>query len=215
MKHHFLLSLTICFFVYSKSVLALSIEGVGDIYNIDINDLCRVNHKSIKDPDSPALEQGCINSKGEKHGIWIKQYKDIYLEVNEYQNGNLKEVIFGAHPKAEDVSIINLIATPDKYVGKRVRITGYYFNPHFEINGISMNHIDHKFSSSKNAIWVNLPKYLRTEKIKQKVNNKYVYLEGIFTKFKGHMGQYSGTIEQVNRIEARDAMNKMLEKSCK
>ena len=95
----------------------------------------------------------------------------------------------------EDISIINLISTPEQYHGKKVIITGY-LNMEFEGNGIYLSKEDYINSIYKNGLWcdIDLEKY-------SKFNKKYVVMEGIFNaKMTGHMGLWSGSIENISRV---------------
>lgn len=104
---------------------------------------------------------------------------------------------------AIEVSLINLIATPEQYDGKLVRVIGVG-NVKFESNGLYLSRDDYKKAITKNAVWLALDEELLEttyEKLK-KSNGKYVLVEGIFnSKKKGHFGRYSGTIDTITRYE--------------
>lgn len=98
----------------------------------------------------------------------------------------------------KDVSIIELIATPNKFNGQHVRLIGYAVFG-FEVSGIFLSANDSKHSIMKNALWISLNQ-IEFNKYK-KLNEQYILLEGIFNSSeKGHFGMYSGAIESVNRI---------------
>ncbi|MDP2942779.1 MAG: hypothetical protein Q8O36_04660 [Candidatus Omnitrophota bacterium] len=95
----------------------------------------------------------------------------------------------------EDVSIINLISNPEQYHGKKGIITGY-LNMEFEGNGIYLSKDDYINSIYKNGLWcdIDVEKY-------SNFNKKYVVMEGIFNaKMTGHMGLWSGSIENLSRV---------------
>jgi hypothetical protein len=99
-----------------------------------------------------------------------------------------------------DVSLINLIATPEKYQGKIVRVVGY-LNLEFEGNAIYIHKEDYENALLKNAIWIELS---RDEAIKntKAFNKKYVILVGVFDmKDNGHMGLFSGAIKKISRLD--------------
>lgn len=101
-------------------------------------------------------------------------------------------------------SIINLIATPEKYHNKRVRVIGY-LNLEFEGNAIYLHTEDYKKSITANGLWVTFTDE-SWEKIKKyRFNKSYFLVEGTFdmTSF-GHMGLWSGTIKDITRIDKWD-----------
>ena len=101
------------------------------------------------------------------------------------------------------VSLINLIATPDKYHGKIIRVIGV---TRIEFEGdsiyLSKEHLENR--AIKNAIWIN-PNYKaigKTEKELAEFNGQYVLVEGVFNKNNnGHLGLYSGSIDNITRFQ--------------
>jgi len=53
-----------------------------------------------------------------------------------------------------EVSLIKLIATPEKYNGKRIQVIGY-LHLEFEGNAIYLHKEDEEAGLSKNGFWVN------------------------------------------------------------
>lgn len=104
--------------------------------------------------------------------------------------------------KSIDVSLINLISTPDKYHQKKVRVIGVS-NIKFEGNAIYLNKEHLNYGVTKNALWIS-PNYQaigKTETELSKYNGQYVLIEGVFNKDnKGHMGMFSGSIDNINRF---------------
>jgi hypothetical protein len=101
-------------------------------------------------------------------------------------------------PKSENVSIINLIANPEKYYGKRVTVSGY-MSSEFEGTAIYLSREDFDNRINKNAIfliidWSNYRFY----------HKEYVTLDGIFTNGNGHMGLYSGMLRDVEYLSKRN-----------
>ena len=97
----------------------------------------------------------------------------------------------------KDVSMIQLIATPEKYDKQHIRVIGYLLLE-FERTVIYLSSLDYENSISKNALQLkdlDLKKY-------SKENKSYVLIEGIFNfKTYGRRGLlYSGSIEKVNRL---------------
>ena len=86
------------------------------------------------------------------------------------------------------VSLIQLIANPDKYHGKLVRVIGVV-NIEFEGNQIFTSKEHHKYSIPKNALWINpdLDVLDVKEDALKIYNGRYVLVEGIFNKNKTFM----------------------------
>lgn len=97
-----------------------------------------------------------------------------------------------------DASLISMLATPERFHGKTVRVFGY-LNLAFEGNAIYLHKEDLEHGLYKNGFWVRVPEHLRSEE----VNHSYVLLEGRFDMTShGHMGLWSGTITDITRLEA-------------
>jgi len=96
---------------------------------------------------------------------------------------------------AEQVSIIQLIANPAQYHGKKVIVSGF-LNIEFEGTAIYLHRDDCTFSQYSNGLWcsINEAKY-------GKFNRRYVIMEGVFNRdMRGHMGLWSGSIEKIDRV---------------
>ena len=106
-----------------------------------------------------------------------------------------------ANQEASEVSMISLIANPEKYDGKLVRVVGVG-RIEFEGNSLYFSKADHDNNITKNALWMN-PDYeaLQAEENElQKLNGKYVLIEGVFNSGnQGHFGMYSGAVERITR----------------
>ena len=99
-----------------------------------------------------------------------------------------------------DVSIIQLISNPEKFDGKYVRLIGFV-RVEFEGDAIYLHEDDYKYGLTKNGLWLNLTKDIY-EKQSRKFDRKYVLVEGTFNaKHRGHMGLFSGAIENIKRFE--------------
>ena len=103
---------------------------------------------------------------------------------------------------AIDVTIINLIATPEKYHNKKVRVIGVV-NIQFEGTGIYLNKEHHKYRLPKYAVCMNaidLKAIGKSAEELEKYNGQYVVVEGKFDKdHDGHMGMSSGCIFDITR----------------
>lgn len=104
--------------------------------------------------------------------------------------------------KIQHVSLINLIATPEKYHGKWVRVQGVA-NFEFEGNALFLHKEDFKLGT-KNAVWLSPDaSVLKVDEatLAKNFNGKYVVVEGIFNmNDHGHMDLFSGSINNVSRI---------------
>lgn len=101
--------------------------------------------------------------------------------------------------RAEQTSIIRILANPDSFDGKRVSVIGF-FHFEFEESAIYLHQVDSDQAISQNAFWVLLPKGLSREAA-EKLNNHYVICEGQFSaKAHGHMSVYPGEISDIRAI---------------
>ena len=99
-----------------------------------------------------------------------------------------------------DVSTIQLIANPNQFDGKLVRFIGFV-NFEFEGDAIYVHEEDYKSGITKNALWLNLTDAC-CKNASHDINRVYVIVEGTFNAKKyGHMGLFSGTIENIKRLE--------------
>ncbi|WP_263352176.1 hypothetical protein [Acidicapsa acidisoli] len=112
----------------------------------------------------------------------------------------------GYYPKGgpdvggEDVSLIQLIANPQAFDNKRVRITGF-LHLEFEGNVIYLHSDDFLYSLTKNGLWIDVPKEMTQGQIKA-VNDQYVICTGRFAaNMHGHMGLNSGEMTDITRLE--------------
>lgn len=99
-----------------------------------------------------------------------------------------------------DVSMIQLIANPHSYEGKRIRLIAF-LNLEFEGNALYLHREDFEHAIPNNAIWISLTD--RQEQTSGKLSGGYVLVEGVFNaEDRGHFGMFSGSIEKVTRLSA-------------
>ena len=114
------------------------------------------------------------------------------------------------------VSPIHLIANPEKYDGKRVRLRGF-LHYQFEDSALYLSKDDADYLNSANAIWIRYDKTVKLEILVCKnikeitkptaddfkyFDGRYVTVEGIFNmKGRGHLGVFSGELDNVVRLE--------------
>ncbi len=99
------------------------------------------------------------------------------------------------------VSLVRLVATPEKYHGKWVQVVGY-LNLEFEGNAIYLHREDYETGNLKNGIWVNIPKDLKTKLALSEYSKHYVIMSGCFDmNSTGHMGMFGGTLNEIKRLD--------------
>ena len=114
--------------------------------------------------------------------------------------------------KTIPVSLIKLIANPERYHGKRVRVDGY-LHVKFEDSGIYLSKLDEDHLNARNGLWISYAgKVMRQVSRRSKgkaTSNKYfdckmVLVEGVFNKdSRGHLGAWSGELKGVYRLLER------------
>jgi hypothetical protein len=98
-----------------------------------------------------------------------------------------------------NVTIVQLIANPDKFDGKLIRVIGF-LRLEFEGNVLYLHREDYENEILGNGIWVEVA-YEITRQSKA-LNMHYVLLEGIFSSSeRGHLDAWSGTIKSIRRAE--------------
>jgi hypothetical protein len=107
----------------------------------------------------------------------------------------------GADPDAVEVSLIQLIANPQAYDGKKVRLIGF-LRLEFEGNAIYLHREDYEHGISSNGLWIDVPRDM-TKDQQQAVNTQYAICEGVFRASEhGHMDMFSGELTSVSRLQA-------------
>jgi len=106
-----------------------------------------------------------------------------------------------ANHSALGVSIIQLIAHPAEYHGKKVRVIGVG-NLEFEGNGVYNSREDWKYAVYKNGLWIELGDQATPYLFAKAYNGKYVIIEGTFDQNStGHLDMWSGAIIDITRYE--------------
>lgn len=105
-----------------------------------------------------------------------------------------------ANPYAESVTMLQLIAIPEKYDGELVRVIGVG-NLEFEGNYLSLSKEDWEYGVG-NQIWIELGERALAYEEAKAYNGEYVIVEGFFDKDDGgHMDMFRGSIKDVSRYE--------------
>ena len=127
----------------------------------------------------------------------IKIYQNKLVEPGYSETPN------SANQYAKDVTMIQLIAAPEKYDGQLVRVIGVG-NLEFEGNCISLSKEDLKYCVG-NSIWIELGEKALSYEEAQKYNGEYVIIEGIFDKDDcGHWDMFCGSIKNISRYDLWD-----------
>ena len=105
-----------------------------------------------------------------------------------------------------DVTLVRLIANPEKFDGKLIRVIGF-LRLEFEGNVLYLHREDYENSILGDGIWVDVTPVVTKQSTT--LNMNYVLLEGIFSaRERGHMGMWSGSIKQVRRAQLWRAVKK-------
>ena len=110
--------------------------------------------------------------------------------------------------ESKTVSLIKLIANPEQFDGKKIRVIGYC-HLEFEGNGLYLNKEDFDYSINKNSIWIEIPvKHPESDSSFSKFSNQYVLMEGTFDSHNhGHNDSGSGSIKDITPLELRTKIN--------
>lgn len=97
-----------------------------------------------------------------------------------------------------DVTLVQLIANPEKFDGKQIRVIGF-LRLEFEGNVLYLHREDYE-NSLFDGIWVDVTPEITKER--KTLNMHYVLLEGIFSSSeRGHMDMWSGSIKNIRRAD--------------
>jgi hypothetical protein len=100
-------------------------------------------------------------------------------------------------------SLFALIARPELFDGKRVRVIGFV-NFEFEGNGLYPSREDWQQNILRNGLWIDPPvaDTLGKRSAPGLPNRQYVIVEATFRAGAGgHMGMWSGALEKVSRLD--------------
>lgn len=101
--------------------------------------------------------------------------------------------------EVEEVSLVRLLAEPQLYHGKLVRVVGFC-RLEFEGNALFLHEEDFDRRLRKNALWLNVGWPVPPDK--ESLSDEYVVVEGVFDgRGKGHDDAYSGELRDLRRME--------------
>jgi hypothetical protein len=96
--------------------------------------------------------------------------------------------------RALRVSMVQLLASPERFDGKRIQVQGV-FQLGNEERALYLSRDDAAYLNFSNGLWLNTIKGVDT-------NSTYVTVEGTFNvNGHGHLGLWPGEIREVSRIE--------------
>jgi hypothetical protein len=101
---------------------------------------------------------------------------------------------------APSVSLVSLIATPDKFDGQYIRVHGIgFFDPKHSLSAIFLTRDDKLKGNRSNGFYLYLSAF--TEKI-NRLNNRFIVVQGVFRSGdKGHLDSFQGSLVDIDRIE--------------
>jgi len=133
--------------------------------------------------------------------VFLLVLSSISCSSKTERNSDFKEATGTPGPIEEyDVSLVRLIANPEKYDGKTIQVIGY-LNLEFEGNAVYLHQEDYEHGLTNNGFWVDFSGSIK-EKTKLDCSKKYVIIVGKFDmKRHGHMSLFGGTIKDITRLD--------------
>lgn len=111
----------------------------------------------------------------------------------------LPQVHAATAQEAQDVSLVQLIANPNQYHGKLVRVIGFC-RLEFEGNVLYLHREDFEHSISKNGVWLQVGWPVPDNR--RAMSDEYVIVEAVFdAQQKGHFGMFSGSLGEIKRLD--------------
>lgn len=100
----------------------------------------------------------------------------------------------------EPVSLVRLLAAPERYDGRKVRVSGF-MTLGFEDLGVHLDEDAYEAGLRMNALWLDRPNWL-TPTATRNLNRRYGEVAGTFDASEhGHMGAYAAALTDLRRIE--------------
>lgn len=110
-------------------------------------------------------------------------------------------MIGGDPPRsAPSVSLISLIATPEKFDGQYIRVQGIgYLDSKPSLSALFLTREDKLKGNGANGIYLYLSSF--TPKM-DRLNNRFIVVQGVFRSAdKGHLDSFQGSLVDIDRIE--------------
>ena len=115
----------------------------------------------------------------------------------------------GAQPADTEsvrVSLVQLIATPERFEGRKVVLRGFC-RWGFEERAVYLHREDAELMNTANALWLDADAAQNKD-----LDGRFVYVSGVFTgKSHGHLGAFPGEIRdiaQLGRAPTRDELRR-------
>jgi hypothetical protein len=97
------------------------------------------------------------------------------------------------------VSLIQLIADPASFDGKRVTVTGYVVLE-AENTAVYLQESDARYGITRNAVWLQTP--VPDELGRARFHGRYVRIDGTFNaRRRGHFEMFGGSIERIGLFD--------------
>ena len=107
-----------------------------------------------------------------------------------------KSIPLGRFP--EQVSILQLIATPEKFDGKYISVVGF-LRVEFEGNVLYLHQDDYEHHIYKNGVWVAFEP--KAKESAENLNMHYVFVIGTFDAAdEGHLSMASGSVKHISDL---------------
>jgi hypothetical protein len=125
-------------------------------------------------------------SKSDSIKIWRESVKEALKTVKE-ENTN--------------VSLIKLLATPEKFHAQNIQVVGY-LSLDFEGNAIYLHKEDYDHNMDANGFCIQFSDQIKKNKKLASYDGKYVIIIGTFDMYaRGHMGGFSGCLKNICRVD--------------
>jgi len=103
---------------------------------------------------------------------------------------------FASEP--QDISLIQLIATPELFNGREIRVIGF-LHLEFEGDALYLHREDFEHSITQNSIAIELSQ--PQDRVWRKLGDQYAIIEGKFSSIsKGHLGARPGSLQEITRL---------------
>lgn len=101
----------------------------------------------------------------------------------------------------QDVRLVDVLAAPAKFHGKRISVVGYYHGE-FEGSSLSVSERASRAHDDKKSIWRGDPSTFAGDHAIRDKNDAWIRVDGVFLQGPaGHMGLWPGEIVRLTRIE--------------
>lgn len=110
-------------------------------------------------------------------------------------------VEWNVYTPGQAVSLVALIASPERYDGKKVQVIGYVVLE-FEGTAVYLHEEDAKHMLTSNGLWLDFRQAERSLVKNADSQPQYAIIDGVFhAGMRGHMGLWSGSLTDLTRLE--------------